>query len=170
MIGMYVHQHWSYNHPYAARTWTLDDWQGYLDGLKKLGFNTVLIWPVLETMPDPLTKSDEQNLDKIAQVIDFAHKTLNMRVLIALCPNVIARNDEASKYTFVERPFFHTDQRVNPADAVAMGKMIAWRKKSLHAPESRGRRVHYRQRPGRLPWFEQRRVRIAAEFASHHVE
>ena len=129
MIGMYVHQHWSYNHPYAARTWTLDDWKGYLDGLKKLGFNTVLIWPVLETMPDPLTKSDEQNLEKIAHVIDVAHKTLNMRVLIALCPNVIARNDEASKYTFVERPFFHTDQRVNPADAVAMGKMIAWRKK-----------------------------------------
>lgn len=58
MIGMYVHQHWSYNHPYAARTWTLEDWKGYLDGLKKLGFNTVLIWPVLETMPDPLTKSD----------------------------------------------------------------------------------------------------------------
>ncbi len=129
MIGMYVHQHWSYNHPYAARTWTLDDWKGYLDGLKKLGFNTVLIWPVLETMPDPLTKTDEQNLEKIAQVIDFAHQNLHMRVLIALCPNVIARNEEARKYTFVQRPFFHTDLRVDPADAVAMGKMIAWRKK-----------------------------------------
>ncbi len=129
MIGMYVHQHWSYNHPYAARTWTQDDWRGYLDGLKKLGFNTVLIWPVLETMPDPLTKSDEENLKKIASVIDFAHKNLDMRVLIALCPNVIAKNEEARQYTFVERPFFHTDQRVNPADAVAMGKMIAWREK-----------------------------------------
>src|SRR5690606_33611760 len=45
MIGMYVHQHWSDNRPYAARTWTMDDWKGYLDGLKKIGFNTVLIWP-----------------------------------------------------------------------------------------------------------------------------
>lgn len=127
IIGMYVHQHWSYNHPYAARTWTMDDWKGYLDGLKKLGFNTVLIWPVLETMPDPLTPSDEENLEKMAAVVDFAHAQ-EMRVLIALCPNVIAKNDEARKYTFVERPFFYTDQRVNPADAVAMGKMIAWRK------------------------------------------
>jgi hypothetical protein len=127
MIGMYVHQHWSYNHPYAARTWTLEDWKGYLDGLKKLGFNTVLIWPVLETMPDPLTPSDEENLAKIAAVIDFAHAQ-DMRALIALCPNVIAKNEEASKYTFVKRPFFYTDQRVNPADAVAMGNMIAWRK------------------------------------------
>lgn len=30
IIGMYVHQHWSYNHPYCARTWTLEDWRGYV--------------------------------------------------------------------------------------------------------------------------------------------
>lgn len=129
MIGMYVHQHWSYNHPYAARTWTMDDWTGYMQGLKKLGFNTVLIWPVLETMPDPLTPSDEENLEKIAKVIELAHNELDMRVLVVVCPNVIAKNEEARKYTFVERPFFYTDQRVNPADAVAMGKMIEFRKK-----------------------------------------
>ncbi len=128
MVGMYVHQHWSYNHPYAARTWTLEDWKGYLDGLKKLGFNTVLIWPVLETMPDPLTKSDEENLEKMAEVVDFAHAQ-DMRVLIALCPNVIAKDEEAAKYTFVKRPFFFTDQRVNPADGIAMGKMLEFRKK-----------------------------------------
>ena len=52
-----------------------------------------------------------------------------MRVLIALCPNVIAKNEEASTYTFVERPFFYTDQRVNPADAIALGKMLEWRRK-----------------------------------------
>ena len=55
LLGIYVHQHWSYNHPYNARTWTLDDWQGYLDGVKRLGYNTVLIWPVLETVPEPMT-------------------------------------------------------------------------------------------------------------------
>ena len=32
MIGMYAHQHWPYNHPYAARTWTLEDWRGYKAG------------------------------------------------------------------------------------------------------------------------------------------
>jgi len=127
IVGVYVHQHWSYNHPYAARTWTMDDWTGYLDGLKKIGFNSVLIWPVLETMPNPLTPSDTENLKKIAQVIELAHNELDMRVFIALCPNVVARDEEASKYTFQERPFFYTDKRINPADAEAMGKMIAWR-------------------------------------------
>ena len=64
LIGMYVHQHWPYRHPYAARTWTYDDWHGYLDGLSRLGFNLVLIWPVQETMPNPLTPSDRANLDE----------------------------------------------------------------------------------------------------------
>ena len=37
LVGMYVHQHWPYNHPYAARTWAYEDWHGYLDGLHRLG-------------------------------------------------------------------------------------------------------------------------------------
>ena len=63
IIGMYIHQHWPYNHPYAARTWTVQDYRGYATGLKQLGFNTLMIWPILETMPDPLTPSDESNLE-----------------------------------------------------------------------------------------------------------
>jgi hypothetical protein len=131
IIGMYVHQHWSYKHPYAARTWTIEDWQGYLDGLKRIGYNSVLIWPVLETMPDPLTPSDQESLERIAKVIDFAHSQLEMRVFIALCPNVVAKDDEARKYTHQERPFFYCDKRINPADEVAMLKMIEWREKLL---------------------------------------
>ncbi len=57
--GMYIHQHWPYNHPYAARTWTVEDYRGYADGMKKLGYNMLVIWPVLETMPNPLTPSDQ---------------------------------------------------------------------------------------------------------------
>ena len=52
-VGMYVHQHWPYKHPYAARTWTLEDWRGYADGLKKLGYNTIMIWPLLEDHTGP---------------------------------------------------------------------------------------------------------------------
>lgn len=29
IVGMYIHQHWPYKHPYAVHTWTLEDWQGY---------------------------------------------------------------------------------------------------------------------------------------------
>lgn len=130
LLGMYVHQHWSYNHPYNARTWTLEDWRGYLDGLKRLGYNTVLIWPVLETVPEPMTPSDHANLERIGQVIDMAHNDFAMRAYFVLCPNNRGK-DEAAKYTFEERPFFGTERRVNPADAVEWGKLMAFRKQLI---------------------------------------
>src|ERR1700730_12503675 len=58
VIGMYIHPHWPYRHPYAARTWTVEDYRGYAGGLKQIGYNMILISPVLETMPDRLNPSD----------------------------------------------------------------------------------------------------------------
>lgn len=130
-IGMYVHQHWSYQHPYAARTWTFEDWLGYADGLKRLGYNTVMIWPMLETMPDPLTPSDTAHIEKMARVIGTLHSEFGMRVYITLTPNVCAKNAEAANYTFEDRPFFCCDERVNPANAQARAAMMAWRERLL---------------------------------------
>jgi hypothetical protein len=130
-VGMYIHQHWPYNHPYAARTWTVADFSGYADGLKRLGYNMVMIWPVLETMPDPLTPSDAAELDKISEVIDILHREFQMQAYIALCPNVGARNKEAARYEFQKRHFFYCDMRINPGDPVALGKMIQWRESLL---------------------------------------
>lgn len=127
LVGMYVHQHWPYHHPYAARTWTFEDWRGYADSLHELGYNAILIWPVLETMPNPLTPSDRANLAKIARVIDMLHQEFGMRAYIALCPNVVANNSEAAKSTFEKRHFFACDTRANPADANAMRSMLEWR-------------------------------------------
>ncbi len=129
LIGMYVHQHWPYNHPYAARTWTLEDWRGYAAGLKKLGYNAIMIWPVIETMPDPLTDSDRASLAKMRQVIDMLHKELGMRAWIALCPNIVAKDAEARKAPFEKRHFFYCDLRVNPSDANAVRAMMEWRRK-----------------------------------------
>ena len=131
LIGIYVHQHWPYKHPYAARTWTLEDYRGYAEGLTALGYNTMMIWPVLETMPSPLTPSDNANLKKISAVIDMLHREFGMRVWVALCPNVVANNAEAAKYSFERRHFFYCDARVNPADSAAMGRMIEWRETLL---------------------------------------
>lgn len=128
MVGMYVHQHWSFNHPYAARTWTLADWRGYLDGLHRLGYTAVLIWPVLEIMPDPLTDSDRQSLEKTRQVIDMAHAEFDLEVHVALCPNVVPRDGEARRYPLAERPFFCCDVRVDPGDARAMEDLLRRRR------------------------------------------
>ena len=82
VLGMYVHEGWPYNHPYAARTWTIDDWRGYADGLKRLGYNTMAIWPALEITTQPLSPSDRANIEKTAEVIDVLHHEFGMRVFI----------------------------------------------------------------------------------------
>jgi hypothetical protein len=128
VVGMYIHQHWPYQHPYAARTWTVDDYRGYCGGLKQLGYNTVMIWPVLETMPSPPTPSDLASLRKLAGVIDRLHAELGLRVYIALCPNVGPKSDEARKTTFERRHFFACDMRVNPADPEALGQLLQQRR------------------------------------------
>ena len=131
VVGIYIHQHWPYNHPYCARTWSFEDWRGYADGLKQLGYNTVMIWPVLETMPDPPTDSDRAALRRIGRVIDSLRDEFEMRVLIVLCPNVIARDQEAARETFEDRHFFYCDRRVNPADPRALAGMMARREELL---------------------------------------
>ena len=131
IVGMYVHQHWPYNHPYAARTWTLDDWRGYAEGLRQLGYNTLLIWPMLETMPDPLTPSDQANIEKMAGVIEVLHNELGMRVFMGLCPNVGVNSQEAAKSTFTARHFFYCDTRVNPGDPAALKQLMERREKLL---------------------------------------
>ena len=133
LVGLYIHQHWPYNYPYAARTWKVEDYRGYCGGLKALGYNTVMIWPVLETMPSPPTKSDRASLKKIAEVIDMLHSELGMRVYIALCPNVGVKDEEAKKAPFEKRHFFYCDTRVNPADPKALGELIE-RRRELFRP------------------------------------
>ena len=59
--------------------------------------DTVMIWPVIETMPYPPAASDRASLEKTRTVIDMLHRELGMRVWITLCPNVIADDQEAAK-------------------------------------------------------------------------
>jgi hypothetical protein len=128
IVGMYVFEMWPYGHPYSARTWTMADWHGYAGGLHKLGYNTILLWPMLENMPDPLTPSDKASLVKHAAVIDMLHNEFGMRVIIVLCPNIIA-NEAARQASFEERHFYWTYELLNPGDTSALQKMMAWREK-----------------------------------------
>ena len=124
LVGMYVHQHWPYRHPYAARTWTEQDWRGYVGGLRTLGYNAVMIWPVLETMPSPPLASDRAGLEKLRRVIAMLRDELEMVVFIALCPNVVAVDEMARRAPFEERHFFYSDTRVDPGDRQAVERML----------------------------------------------
>jgi hypothetical protein len=130
MLGMYVHTHWAYNRPYAARTWTLQDWEGFLGGLTRLGYDLVMVWPQLDCMPPEPTTSDRAFLGKLHEVIDLAHDRLGMKVLLTLCPNTVG-NEKAAGYTFEERPYFVCEKKVNPAEEDEVGAFLAARRAQL---------------------------------------
>lgn len=131
IIGLYVHQHWPYNHPYAARTWTYQDWRGFAGGLKKIGYNTILVWPLMEVMPDPPTASDVAYLRKMERVARMLHKELGMRVYVVLCPNIVAKDEVARKSTFEKRHYFYCEDLIDPGDHAAVAKMIQRRERLM---------------------------------------
>jgi hypothetical protein len=126
-IAMYVHLHWAYNRPYAARRWTVDDWRDYALGLRSLGYNALMLWPMSETMSDPLTASDVAFLEKIRQVIKILHREVGFTIWVVLTPNTVS-NEKAAQYPFEERPFFLTETRLNPGDPEAVDELIRRRR------------------------------------------
>lgn len=131
IIGLYVHQHWPYNHPYAARTWTLEDWRGWADGCRRLGYNTFLIWPMLETIPDPPTASDRAYLARMTRVVEMLHRDFGMRVYLALCPNIEADDRVAARSAFEKRHYYYCDVLVNPGDPKTLERLMRRREKLL---------------------------------------
>lgn len=126
-LGMYVHQHWGYAHPFSARTWTFSDWKAYTTGLAALGYDTVMIWPILETTPYPPTESDVANLTKLGRVIDMLHDDLGFQAIVTLGANTVA-NERAAQYRFDERPYFLCDERLNPASPAEMERLMEIRR------------------------------------------
>jgi len=131
MLGMYVHTHWGYNRPYSARRWTVPDWEGYLEGLSRLGFDTVKIWPQIDTMPLIPTESDQAYLKTLAQATEIAHSRFRMKVILVLTANCIG-NDKAAGYEFHNRPYFICEKKVNPGDQAEVAALMAQRRNALH--------------------------------------
>ena len=130
MVGMYIHSIWPYKHPYSARTWSIDDYRGYAGGLKALGFNTLILKPLVEIMPEPLPHSDRAQLDNIRNVVDMLHNEFEMRVFLNLNLNVVA-SENAIKFPFQTRHYFSCDRFVDPGDRKAVERMMDWRETLL---------------------------------------
>jgi len=130
MLGMYVHTHWGYNRPYAARTWTDEDWTGYIEGLSQLGFDFVMIWPQLDCMPPEPTPSDQAWLERVNRAIRTAKTRFGMRTAIIVCANTIG-NDKADAYTFESRPYFVCEKKVNPSSPTEVAAFLDGRRMQL---------------------------------------
>jgi hypothetical protein len=70
--GTYAHPAWVYNHPFALRSWTLNDWKRYVDILAYLRLNLFQFWPLAEILPSPLSAADEDYLSQFNEVVRYA--------------------------------------------------------------------------------------------------
>lgn len=123
--GMYAHLHWSYNRPYALRSWTLDDWKRYVDLLAELGFNTLQIWPMMELLPHPLSAEDAAYLKQFAELIAYGHRTHHMTMWIGSCPNSIT--EDARETPIARREYFEFEKRLNPGDPAQLERLMTYR-------------------------------------------
>jgi hypothetical protein len=87
---------------------------------------------MMEVMPDPPTPSDAAYLLKMRRVIRMLHKELGMRVYVVLCPNIVAKDEIAKKFTFQTRHYFYCEDLINPADNAAVERMMARRQKLVN--------------------------------------
>ena len=130
MLGMYIHTHWGYNRPWAARAWSVRDWRAYLSGLAALGYRFIMVWPQFDAMPPEPNRSDRLFLQTLSEAIDIAHADFGMRVALCAAGNTIG-NDRAALYEFPVRPYFFCEERIDPGDAEAVAAFQAGRERQF---------------------------------------
>jgi len=118
--GLYLHQHWRYNYPYATWSWSVEDWKRALDIAACMRVNLVLMWIHMDMMAEPLTIPEKDYLADIRQVIDYAHRKLGIEIWLVESPNVIIDSPSARRLPVEYRNYYayhHVgDAQKNPGD------------------------------------------------------
>jgi hypothetical protein len=116
--GFYLHEGWFFQYPFAVRTWQRADFAAMFQLLRRLGFEDVMIWPMLESIPAPLSDGDAAALREFRPTIDDAHQA-GLECWITTCPNLAPRPEIAAK-PFPQRnpwPFLQSVRLDDPAQA-----------------------------------------------------
>ncbi len=72
--GLYVHACWLYNYPFATRTWNRQDYDKMFRLLRILGYDRVMLWPMMEAIPMPMSAEDAEALRDYRNVVEDARK------------------------------------------------------------------------------------------------
>ncbi|MDD5728904.1 MAG: hypothetical protein PHV59_10095 [Victivallales bacterium] len=102
--GFYLFSGWSFNYPFSLRKWHRIDYLNMFKFLRELDMQRVMLWPLTEIIPFPLSYDDKAVLAEIREIINDAQKT-GLECWIARTPN-LASTSEISDIPFAERDFF----------------------------------------------------------------
>ncbi|HPG44859.1 MAG TPA: hypothetical protein PKW76_04190 [bacterium] len=102
--GFYLHRGWQYRYPFAVRSWNAEDFHNFFLLLRLLAFDRVMIWPMTEMAPPPLSAQDEHALRDFSAVIDDA-RLCGLRCWLVFCPNLTS-HAEIGQQPFHDRIFY----------------------------------------------------------------
>jgi hypothetical protein len=127
--GLYLHQHWRYNNPYATWSWSVQDWKHAIDLVAYMRINLVMFWPHMDMLAPPLTPAERDRLADLREVIDYAHRERNIKVWLIEAPNVLLDSKEAKALPLEGRDYyaFHYKGKglKNPGDPHDFEAMMA---------------------------------------------
>jgi hypothetical protein len=124
-LGFYLHACWIYNYPFAERTWQRQDYDAMFQLLKRFGYNTVMLFPVTETVPPPISQSDRRDLTQFRQIIEDGRQ-YGLDTWLVICA-VVTRPEMAAK-PWKQRalyPYMKTVRLDHPQEAEAYLKYRA---------------------------------------------
>ncbi len=116
-VGFYLHGGWVFDYPLAPRTWQRDDFKNMFALLGRMGFDTVMLWPLFEALPMPLSEGDAEQLRAFRPTVDDA-RAAGLRVWIAQCPNLTTSAELRAKPWRERNPYpvMRTIRFDNPAE------------------------------------------------------
>jgi hypothetical protein len=113
--GFYLHGCWKYNYPFAVRSWQREDYSAMFQLLRRLGFDRVMLWPVLEAVPMPLSEKDAQAVRAFRPIIDDARKA---GLECWLTQGVVTSRPEIAAKPWMERSLYSFMKTVRLDDPV----------------------------------------------------
>lgn len=119
-VGFYTHGGWVFDYPLAPRSWQRADYAGMFGLLKMMGFDTVMLWPLLEAIPMPLTDTDAAEVRGFRATIQDA-RDAGLRVWLAQCANLTTPPSLGAKPWRERNPYpvFRTIHFNNAPDTAA---------------------------------------------------
>jgi len=118
--GFYLHAAWKYEYPYSVRTWSRENYDQMFHLLKRLGFDTVMLWPVVEAVPMPISDADAKAVRGFRSTITDAQRA-GLECWLVYCPAVTCRPEiatrpwrERSLYAFMETARLDTPAQAEP--------------------------------------------------------
>ena len=109
--GLYLHQHWRYNSPYAAWSWSVEDWKKALDMAAYLRVNLVMFWPHMDMLAAPLSIPERDYLADFREVVDYAHRKRGLEVWMVETPNGVLDDADVKRLPLDRRDFYAYEYR-----------------------------------------------------------